>query len=687
MGGDHFRNSGNGEQNTAQGDHPIGKQENNFFCRLLNRIFTVGNQSPAIAAGGNVSVNYNSSAPELPVIPDQRPALEPCFLHRDEELAWLNERLHPGKVAAVCGPGGMGKSALAAQAVRKLEDTRFPDGIVFYSFYGKHSVEEAVAYIVRSYDEAQQDTSFAAASRLLANKQALLILDGAEEADDLPALLKLRGQCGVLITSRKRTDAQGVRLDLIPLEERQAAEVFSAYSGPVDDAASVAGICTLLGGWPVGLRIAGRYLSSTGESAADYLRWLEQEPFKELGDGPHQEENAALLLRRSVAAVSGDARLALGMAGCLAFAPIARAPLAYILDGDEGRARKALGELVNYGLLEKRQKGWQTSHALIHTYARTELPLSADALKRLAGWYIDFCEAASEEGVQGYLRLDAERAHCLRLMESCLVSGLWEEVKLLVRATYIYLDRQGWWTEKLTALEMYLTAARQADDRKDEGVCLNNLGYTCERRGEREKALAWYEQSLPIQRELGDRQGEGATLNNMAAIYRQQGRHELALQTYQQSLSIWREIGDREGEGATLNNIGRLYLAQSKYEQALSYYEQSLTPTREAGDTIGEGTTLNNIAAICRAQGKPSKAADYYKQALAIYREQGDRAGEAGSCWNLGLTYEDMGDLAKAEEYIALAVQIAEKISHPYLEQWREGLARVRAARQGQGNS
>ena len=43
----------------------------------------------------------------------------------------------------------------------------------------------------------------------------------------------------------------------------------------------------------------------------------------------------------------------------------------------------------------------------------------------------------------------------------------------------------------------------------------------------------------------------------------------------------------------------------------------------------------------------------------------------------------DMGDLAEAEEYITLAVQIAEQIGHPYLEQWRDGLARVRAMRQG----
>lgn len=639
-----------------------------------------------VAVGGDVYGdihNYGIQPAAPPTIPRQLPALEPCFLHREEELVWLNDRLHPSAVVAVCGPGGMGKSALAAQAVHQLDDARFPDGIVFHSFYHQPSTEQALQTIVDAFGFKSEANIESAVRQALSGKQALLILDGAEQADDLPAVLKLRGQCGVLITSRKRADAQGLRLDLKPLDEQPAAEVFRLYSGVAADDPSVAGICTLLGGWPVALRIAGRYLSSTGESAADYLQWLEQEPFKELAGGEHQEENAALLLRRSVAQVSDEARLALGMAGCLAFAPIAREPLAAILEGDERRARKALGELVNYGLLETKEERWQVSHALVHTYARTALALSTDALERLAGWYITFCETASKEGAKGYAHLDPERAHCLRLMESCLTSKLWKEVQLLEGAIDTYLNRQGWWTEHLAALQMRLTTARQAGDRKDEGVCLNNLGYTYRRRGELDKAIAWFEQSLPIRRKIGDRQGEGVTLNNIGMIYQQQGKHKLALQTYQQSLSIAREIGDRKEEGTTLNNIAGVYYAQGNYEQALSYYEQCLPIRQEAIDRIGEGATLNNMAAIYRAQGKPSKALDYHEQALAIRQGIGDRTGEARSCWNLGFTYQDMGDLAKAEEYIKQAVQIYEKIGHPYLEQCRRDLARVRAARQG----
>ncbi|MCI5122475.1 MAG: hypothetical protein D3908_15060, partial [Candidatus Electrothrix sp. AUS4] len=77
-------------------------------------------------------IHFHQSAPP-PEPPRQLPPLDACFLGRDTELVTLLEQLQPGRVAAVCGPGGMGKSALAAQTVHKLEEVdkdRFPDGIV-----------------------------------------------------------------------------------------------------------------------------------------------------------------------------------------------------------------------------------------------------------------------------------------------------------------------------------------------------------------------------------------------------------------------------------------------------------------------------------------------------------------------------------------------------------------------------
>ena len=231
-----------------------------------------------------------------------------------------------------------------------------------------------------------------------------------------------------------------------------------------------------------------------------------------------------------------------------------------MLDNEERRSCDALNELVTYGLLERQDDRWQISHALVHTYARTELALSKESLDRLASWYINFSETASEEGVKGYARLDAERAHCLRLIDICLTSKLWQNVKLLVRIIDIYLEMQGYWVEELAALEMSLMAARQAGDRDNERWCLNVIGCIYDNIGDCEQALAWYEQSLMIARELSNKNGENSTLNNIALIYQQQGKHNDALRQYEQSLFIAQEIGDRAGEGRTLDIISILLL-------------------------------------------------------------------------------------------------------------------------------
>ena len=54
---------------------------------------------------------------------------------------------------------------------------------------------------------------------------------GLKRRRDLHAMLRLRGQCGVLVTSRKNEDAPDEPLELKRLEEQQAKEVFRRYSG------------------------------------------------------------------------------------------------------------------------------------------------------------------------------------------------------------------------------------------------------------------------------------------------------------------------------------------------------------------------------------------------------------------------------------------------------------------------
>ncbi|MCI5149090.1 MAG: tetratricopeptide repeat protein, partial [Candidatus Electrothrix sp. MAN1_4] len=72
-------------------------------------------------------------------------------------------------------------------------------------------------------------------------------------------------------------------------------------------------------------------------------------------------------------------------------------------------------------------------------------------------------------------------------------------------------------------------------------------------------------------------------------------------------------------------------------------------------------------------------ALKYLEQSLSIRQEIGDRRGDSETSWNIGYIYREQGDLPKAEQYIRRAVQLAEAIGHPLLEEWREGLKEVQA--------
>ncbi|CAK8717352.1 hypothetical protein GCAAIG_06780 [Candidatus Electronema halotolerans] len=245
------------------------------------------------------------------------------------------------------------------------------------------------------------------------------------------------------------------------------------------------------------------------------------------------------------------------------------------------------------------------------------------------------------------------------------------------------LDRIAEYTKALPLYEQSLAIDQEIGHRAGEGATLNNISQIYDARGDYAAALKYLEQSLDICKEIGDRAGEGTTLNNISQIYKARGDYAAALKYLEQSLVISQEIGGRAGEGTTLNNIAGIHWARGDYAAALKYLEQSLVISQEIGDRRGEAVTLNNISLIYSARGDYAAALKYLEQSLVISQKIGDKAGEAVTSWNIGLTYEDQGYLAEAEQHISRAVQLAEEIGHPLLEEWREGLADIRAKLRG----
>ena len=616
--------------------------------------------------------------PEIstPHSPLQRPPRVEHFTDRKVELNQILVEIKPGRVVTLCGPGGIGKSALAAEAIWTLAPGNeppegFPDGIIFHSFYNQPQADLALEHISRSFgSDPHEGSPRDVASRTLMRRTALLVLDGTEVANNLQAVLAIRGNCGVLITSRRRRDADTGWQYLNPLPfddlDDPAVKLLQAIGGVwAADKSSARRICELVGGLPLAVRLAGRYLAEQEEEAADYLIWLEKTRLQALDYGRRQSESVPLLLKQSIAQLSKIAREVLGVVGLLGQDAFDRTGVTHALSLADTQVRRPLWELVNYGLLVREGTRYRISHALIHTYARQKMTPSHEVVKRLAVYYTNLVKEQCALGPVGYAHLTTERVHLMSVLARCIRSKIYDAAHTLaseVSSQDGYLEIQGYWTERITAIKAGLTATRKLNRRSDEGQYLCDQGNTCVALGRVEEAIGHYEQSLSIAREVGDRHGEGVRLSSLGNAYSTLGKLEEAIEYYEQSLIIAREVGDRRGEGARLDNLGVAVSAIGQVDKGIRFYEQALAIMREVGDQRGEGTVLGNLGNAFRNLGLVEHAIRHHEQALTVTRKVGDRQGEAVNLSNLGIAYHALGHIEQAKEYYEQALTIVREI-------------------------
>lgn len=665
---------------------------------------------------------------------DVLPAPE-LFIGRDKELADLLAELRPGHVAAICGPGGMGKTTLMQAAVAALPPDRFPEGVVIHTFYNEKAVGYVYEKLIARFGGNRQDGE-AEARRILGSKRLLLVLDGAEAAEgDLAGLRRMCRAAGCLVTSRRREDAERKVVVLGRLAEEDGVALLQEWATGAErnraaDMDAARGIVAAVGGVPLALRLVGRYLGLYEVEAAEYLAMWRETPLEALvrvAEGEHQYENMWKVLYHQTLRLSDGAARLLHVCSWLALAPFPAEWLTVATDWlDEGATQGYLAELVNHCLLMRGEKAYQVAHALIHTYAQRLTPLegAADG-KRLAGYLAGFAESHADKGMAGYGVLNPVRGHLVGCVAACVQQRAFAEANRLVWAVHEYFYMQGFMLDLVQVLGEGLTAARALrregqDKRHDELAHLNHLGNACRTLGQVEKAIGYYEEALAIAdemgdlpnkgnclsglgiaycnlgeiekgieylekglvivREIGDRQGEGNRLGNLGNAYRILGQVEKAIEYYEEALTIACEIGDRRGEGTRLGNLGIIYKDLGWIEKAIGCYEKGLTIACEVGNRYGEGVCLGNLGNIYAELGQVEEAIGYHEQALVIAREIGDRYGEGIYAWNLGLGYET-SDSARAVALMSIRVAYEEEIGHPDAANHRAQVAAIQNPR------
>ncbi|SFW71713.1 helix-turn-helix transcriptional regulator [Amycolatopsis australiensis] len=213
----------------------------------------------------------------LGAVPHNLPVQLTGFVGRETEAREAGARLAGGRLVTLAGPGGSGKTRLAAQ-VAAAAAARWPDGVWWAELdavTGRAEVAELVAATLGVPVEPRAGAARSVANRLR-DRRVLLCLDNCEQvldgvADLVVELLRSCPEVAVLATSREPVGVPGETVwrvpplaveDAVALFVERAAAVRPLFTLDGSSAAAVRSVCTRLDGIPLAVELAAAWLGT-----------------------------------------------------------------------------------------------------------------------------------------------------------------------------------------------------------------------------------------------------------------------------------------------------------------------------------------------------------------------------------------------------------------------------------------
>jgi predicted ATPase/DNA-binding CsgD family transcriptional regulator len=622
-----------------------------------------------------------------PAAPERRhdlPAPLSSFVGREREVAAVREALAGARLLTLTGPGGIGKTRLAVEAVGGLDG--YPDGVWLVALApldDPASVAPTITAALGVRETGPRPPAGTLAAHLR-GRRLLLVLDNCEHllegvaplvADLLAAApglrvlatsrspLRITGEREVVVPPLPYPDprrptplAEVVRFPAVRLFAERARSAQSDFAVTEENAAAVADVCARLDGLPLALELAAAR-SKLLPPAALLDRQDARLPLLTGGprDAParHRTLRAALAwshdllapeereLFRRLAVCAGGFDLAAAEAVCAAGDGLEGPPPGAVLD--------RLATLVDQSLVQRQSGTGGASGA-------PRLVL----LETVREYALECLEASAEAE-------PVRRAHALHFLE------LAERAEPALRGA----PDQTVWLDQLEGEHDNLREALSwaVGSTAPEGVPLGlRLAGALARfwavRGHAREGYRWLEALLARSGEAGGAPPPVPVPVRAKALWAAgflAGLHggdlAAARSRLEAALAGFRQTDDAWALAETLRHLGGV-LGYLSDPTARARLEESLALFEAAGDGWGRAWALKYLADASWRQGEHSLARARLEEALVLFRARQDRRGTAWTLHDLGRVAAHQGDSAlerhRNEEALALFQQLGD---------------------------
>lgn len=606
--------------------------------------------------------------------------------------------LKRGGFFTLVGPGGVGKTRLAFEALSRFEaETKCHTAFISLAGVAPEAVVGTVMQALSLREEAGR-APLAILDRALGSTGTVLVLDNCEHApDETSALIEALSEIDsltVLATSQCRLDYPNEEvLDVDPLPVADAMTFFekraqldrSALSAVAEDA--IASIVRALDGLPVALDLAAARLASLSlDELAEELKALKPYHLRSTRGSDPRHRTIGNVIAWSYSQLSDQAKRSFALASLFTdeFGP---ADIAAVGADDLEAVTAALEEAASLSLLLRTEFSFRMLSPVGAVAARSFGALSnrraieerfairmndvaaelwreiasanaGAAMHRLFLRYGDFCNALGWA-----LKRPADRFSLLGDVMSVMIAA-WAEGGRFSEGLL--------WAQRLESVAERLKPATRGK-MYYVGLCVAHAA------GEYGRMLERAAKTLTAFTIAGDRLGLARSYNALGAAAFHRGQFEEAFTYAETAVQVYGQIEHKRGIGAALINQGNVVF--EGYENAgcaRPYFRRALEMLHDEGTDALIGIALGNLAEIDYSIKEYAGAVHYANEAISRFEAAVSLAHIAWQHQTLARVALAQGLAPSAKEHLHLACDLLRRAPQPeYIARLGDIVARL----------